>query len=261
MFNKTMMEMKFRIIIFALFFVLMLVVLIVTRPFIDEIFSQMNLDSEQMENLPDFFKNILAETAQISKMMEDDQYFLLSQWYSKNFGQFLPLFVLIMTFTIFAREMDKGTIYFLLAKKNRQAIFWGKTLTGYFVVIGITIIFSFIAPIAMMLSGYSVTFSPQLFALIVQQLIGVSFFYSLFLLFSVLFNDQIKPILAGIIIIVGMPFLSMFESIKWLNPYPYILGTQVINKGTFDGIYSLALLVITTSITWAGLAIFKRKEF
>jgi len=261
MFNKTIMEMKFRIIIFALFFVLMLVVLIVTRPFIDEMFSQMNIGSEQMENLPDFFKNILAETAQVSKMMEDDQYFLMSQWYSKNFGQFLPLFALIMTFTIFAREVDKGTIYFLLAKKNRPAIFWGKTLTGYFVVIGLTVIFSFIAPIAMMLSGYSVTFSPQLFVLIVQQLIGVSFFYSLFLLFSVLFNDQIKPILVGIIVIVGLPFLSMFESVKWLNPYPYILGTQVISNGTFDGIYSLALMVITAIIIWTGLEVFKRKEF
>ena len=84
---------------------------------------------------------------------------------------------------------------------------------------------------------------------------------ALFLLFSVLFNDQIKPILAGIVVIVGMPFLSMFEGIKWLNPYPYILGTQVISKGTFDGIYSLALLAITAVITWVGLAIFKRKEF
>src|SRR6056297_2797551 len=241
MFNKTMMEMKFRIIIFALFFVLMLVVLIVTRPFIDEVFSQMNIESEQMENMPDFFKNILAETSQISKMMEDDQYFLMSQWYSKNFGQFLPLFALIMTFTIFAREVDKGTIYFLLAKKNRPAIFWGKTLTGYFVVIGITVIFTFIAPIAMMLSGYAVSFSPQLFAMIVQQLIGVTFFYALFLLFSILFNDQIKPVLAGVIIIVGLPFFSLFESLKWMNPYPYILGTSVLNKGTFDGVYTLAL--------------------
>jgi hypothetical protein len=128
-------------------------------------------------------------------------------------------------------------------------------------VIGLTVIFSFIAPIAMMLSGYSVTFSPQLFVLIVQQLIGVTFFYSLFLLFSVLFNDQIKPILVGIIVIVGLPFLSMFESVKWLNPYPYILGTQVISNGTFDGIYSLALMVITAIIIWTGLEVFKRKEF
>jgi hypothetical protein len=112
-----------------------------------------------------------------------------------------------------------------------------------------------------MLSGYSVTFSPQLFVLIVQQLIGVTFFYSLFLLFSVLFNDQIKPILVGIIVIVGLPFLSMFESVKWLNPYPYILGTQVISNGTFDGIYSLALMVITAIIIWTGLEVFKRKEF
>ncbi|MEA1883360.1 MAG: hypothetical protein U9N62_02435 [Thermotogota bacterium] len=76
-----------------------------------------------------------------------------------------------------------------------------------------------------------------------------------------MFNDQIKPILAGIIVIVGLPFLSMFESIKWLNPYPYALGTQVISKGTFDGIYSLALIVITAVITWIGLEVFKRKEF
>src|SRR6056297_191800 len=170
MFNKTMMEMKFRIIIFALFFVLMLVVLIVTRPVIDEVMSQMSIDNEQLKDLPDFFKNMLAETAQISKMLEDDQFFLLSQWYSKNFGQFLPLFALIMAFPVFAREVDKGTIFFLLAKKNRKAIFWGKTLTGYFVVIGMVAVFCFVAPITMMLSGYSVSFTPELIAMIVQQL-------------------------------------------------------------------------------------------
>jgi len=253
--------MKFRIIIFALFFVLMLVVLIVTRPVIDEVMSQMSIDNEQLKDLPDFFKDMLAETAQISKMLEDDQFFLLSQWYSKNFGQFLPLFALIMSFTIFAREADKGTIYFLLAKKNRPALFWSKTITGYFVVIVMMLIFSLTAPIAMMLSGYTVAFTPQLFAIIVQQLIGVTFFYSLFLLFSILFNDQIKPVLAGIIVIVGLPFLSLFESLKWLNPYPYILGTQVINRGTFDGLYTLGLIVITVAITWIGLEVFKKKEF
>src|SRR6056297_1566812 len=232
MFNKTMMEMKFRIIIFGLFFIMMIVVLIATRPFIDEMFSQMNFDSEQMEAMPEFFKNILAETSQLSKMVEDDQFFLLSQWYSKNFGQFLPLFALIMTFAIFSREVDKGTIFFLLAKKNRPAIFWGKALTGYLVVVGMVAIFCFTAPIAMMLSGYSVSFTPELFAMIVQQIIGVTFFYALFLLFSILFNDQIKPVLAGIIIAVGLPFFSMFESLKWINPYPYILGSSIINKGT-----------------------------
>ncbi|MFP4461468.1 MAG: ABC transporter permease subunit [Thermotogota bacterium] len=261
MFNKTMMEMKFRIIIFGLFFVLMLVVLIVTRPVIDEVMSQMSIDNEQLKDLPEFFKNMLAETAQISKMLEDDQFFLLSQWYSKNFGQFLPLFALIMTFTIFSREADKGTIYFLLAKKNRSALFWGKTLTGYFVVITMVLLFSFLAPIAMMLSGYAVTFTPELFAIIIQQVIGVTFFYALFILFSILFNDQIKPVLAGIIVIVGLPFLSMFESLKWLNPYPYILGTQVISKGTFDGIYSLSLVITTAVITYLGLELFKKKEY
>src|SRR6056297_122082 len=261
MFNKTMMEMKFRIIIFGLFFIMMIVVLIATRPFIDEMFSQMNFDSEQMEAMPEFFKNILAETSQLSKMVEDDQYFLMSQWYSKNFGQFLPLFVLIMTFAIFAREVDKGTIFFLLAKKNRPAIYWGKVFPGYLVVIGMTAVCAFVAPIAMMLSGYSVAFTSELFMIIVQQLIGVTFFFSLFLFFSILFNDQIKPVLAGIIVIVGLPFLSLFESTKWLNPYPYILGQSVISKGTFEGVYSLALLVISGAIIWMSLELFKKKEF
>jgi len=261
MLKKTMMEMQFRIVLFVLFFVLMLVVLIATRPFIDEIMAQMNFDSEQMKNLPDFFKNILAETSQLSKMVEDDQFFLLSQWYSKNFGQFLPLFVLIMVFPMFSKEVDKGTIFFLLSKKNRPAIFWGKVIPGYMVVMGITLFFVFIAPIVMMLSGYSVAFTPQLLAMIVQQLISVTFFYALFLLFSIVFNDQIKPVLAGILVAFGLPFFSMFEGTKWLNPYQYVLGQSVLTKGHFDGIYSLVLLILTAIIVWLGLGVFKKKEF
>jgi len=261
MLKKTMMEMQFRIILLVLFFGLMLVVLIATRPFIDELMAQMNFDSEQMKNLPDFFKNMLAETSQLSKMVEDDQFFLLSQWYSKNFGQFLPLFVLIMVFPMFAKEVDKGTIFFLLSKKNRPSIFWGKVLPGYMVVMGITLFFVFIAPIVMMLSGYSIAFTPQLLAMIVQQLISVTFFFALFMFFSVVFNDQIKPVLAGILVCFGLPFFSMFEGTKWLNPYPYVLGQSVLTKGHFDGIYSLVLLILTAAIVWLGLGVFKKKEF
>jgi len=67
--------------------------------------------------------------------------------------------------------------------------------------------------------------------------------------------------LAGIIVAVGLPFFSMFESLKWMNPYPYILGSSIINKGTFDGIYSLALLLLIVAISWIGLEIFKKREF
>ncbi len=261
MFNKTMMEMKFRLITFAIVFLLLIIVLVVTRPIIGDMMSQFNLDSEQLKDMPDFFKNLMGEASQMSKMMEDDQYFLLTQWYAKNFGQFLPLFALIMAFPIFARETDKGTIFFLLAKKNRSQIFWGKALSGYFAVITMTALFCFIAPIAMMLAGYTVHFNSQLFSLIVQQLTGVTFFYFLFLVFSIIFNDQIKPVLAGIVLIIALPFLSLIEALSWLNPYPYILGESVINKSHFDGVYSLGLLAATALLILAGETIFKKKEF
>ena len=111
----------------------------------------------------------------------------------------------------------------------------------------------------MNLAGYSTAFSGTLKVLL-QQLVGVSFFYSLFTMISIMSRDQVKPVVAGIVIILGLPILGMIDALSWLNPYPFVLGSNVAQKGTIDWIYLLSLLAVTAVLTVIDYRVFEKKE-
>jgi ABC-2 type transport system permease protein len=255
MLYKELNEMKLRVILIIAVLVISLITTIVMRPYASQMMSEM---AGQLEELPDFLKKLIGDTSSLTKL-DDDNYYLLSQWQGKNFGQFLPLVVLLITFPIFAKEFDKKTIYFLLSRKNRKDVFMAKYLIGLGVVLVVTTALSLLGPIAMNLTGYGVNFSGTLKALL-QQFVGVAFFYSLFTLLSVISKDQVKPVVLGIILIIGLPIIGMIEAISWLNPYPFILATTVIQNGTIDWIYLVALLAVTIALTAADYVLFKKKE-
>jgi ABC-type transport system involved in multi-copper enzyme maturation permease subunit len=70
----------------------------------------------------------------------------------------------------------------------------------------------------------------------------------------------VKPVVLGIILIIGLPIIGMIEAISWLNPYPFILATTVIQSGTIDWNYLAALLAVTIALTAADYVLFKKKE-
>ncbi|HPJ88813.1 MAG TPA: ABC transporter permease subunit [Thermotogota bacterium] len=260
MFKKTLYEMRFRLTVFIVLFFVLLLGLIFTRPVIGNLMVSMDMNSEEVKELPDILKGF-ADGKEFEQLKDDDQFFLLSQWYGKNFGQFLPFFALIIAFPVFSRETEKKTIYFLLSRRNRKEIYDSKVLSGYYVMILIVVVFDFLAPVAMMLSGYDILFNGNLIRLIVQQLIAASFFYFLFILFSIIFNDQMKPVILGIVLIVALPFSSLINGIAWLNLYPYVFGETVLSSGDFDWMRSLVLTGLSIFLYLGGRRLFLKKEF
>ncbi len=59
---------------------------------------------------------------------------------------------------------------------------------------------------------------------------------------------------------IGLPIIGIIEAISWLNPYPFILATTVIQNGTIDWIYLVALLAVTIVLTAVDYMVFKKKE-
>lgn len=234
----------------------MLITTVAMRPYTTSMMEQM---VNELGEMPEFFQKMIGDPSIAQKLANDD-YYINSQWHGKNLGQFLPMFALIIAFPIFAREVDKKTIYFLLSRKNRDEVFWKKFFVGYFVVTAIIVIFSLAGPVAMKIAGYQVGLR-NTGLILVHEIVGLSFFYSLFILFSVLSNDQVKPVVSGIIVIVALPFLSLIDSLAFLNPYPYILGLDIINGSGIDWVYTLVLAVITLFSVVLSYRIFKKKEF
>jgi len=255
MFYKEIHEMKLRVIIMFVVLLVSLVTTIALRPYAAQMMEEM---TAQLEEMPDFLKNLMGDISGLSRL-NDDNYYLLSQWHGKNYGQFLPFVVLLIAFPIFAKEFDKKTIYFLLSRKNRNEVFRTKYLAGLGAVLLITTVLSLLGPIAMNLAGYSTAFSGTLKVLL-HQLVGVSFFYSLFTMISIMSRDQVKPVVAGIVIILGLPILGMIDALSWLNPYPFVLGSNVAQKGTIDWIYLLSLLAVTAVLTVTDYRVFEKKE-
>jgi len=255
MFYKEIHEMKLRVVIMFVVLLISLVTTIALRPYAAQMMEEM---TAQLEDMPDFLKNLMGDVSGLSRLNEDN-YYLLSQWHGKNYGQFLPFVVLLIAFPIFAKEFDKKTIYFLLSRKNRNEVFWTKYLAGLGAVLTITAVLSLLGPVAMNFAGYSTVFADTLKVLL-QQLVGVTFFYSLFTMISIMSRDQVKPVVAGVIIVLGLPILGMIDTLSWLNLYPFILGSSIAQKGTIDWIYLVSLLAATVVLTVTDYKVFEKKE-
>jgi len=255
-FYKEWNEHKTRAIVIFILSLIVLTTTVALRPYASSMMEQM---VNELEEMPEFLQKMIGDPS-IAQKLTNDEYYINSQWHGKNLGQFLPIFVLIIAFPVFAREVDKKTIYFLLSRRKREEVFWKKFFVGYFVITAIIVIFSLAGPIAMKIAGYQVGFR-NTGLILVHEIVGVSFFYSLFILFSVLSNDQVKPVVGGLVVIIALPFLSLIESIAFLNPYPYILGLDIINGSGIDWWYTLSLAVLTLVIAFQSYRIFKTKEF
>lgn len=255
MFIKELNDMKVRSLIILLLLFASLIVTIVLRPYTETMFDQM---ITEFEKLPDFMKKLIGSPEQLTRL-KNDEYYLITQWHGKNFGQFLPLLSLLIAFPIFSKEIEKKTIYFLLAKKERKTVFRIKFIAGFAVLLSITVFMSTMGFVLMRFFGYSVSFK-YLFPCLLSEIVGVTFFFTLFLLFSIISNDQVKPVIAGIVVLIGLPILGLIDSLSFLNPYPYVLCVQILDKG-IDWIYTFGLIFVTILLIIVDYFVFRNREF
>ncbi|MBO8139798.1 MAG: ABC transporter permease subunit [Thermosipho sp. (in: Bacteria)] len=212
--------------------------------------------------------NILEENSQaVQKYMNPTMieslknwdFYIYSQWFGKNFGQFVPIIALIIAFPLFSREYENGTIEFLLTRASRKKVFLNK-LTLSLLVLTIQLTILSLLPLI-----YSVIFSKEFtsiytFKFLIHCLIGGIFWYSVTLLFSSFFNDQVKPILASIVALGVSTVLGILRPLKFLNTFLYILGTSIFNYNSINWTYSIVLLILSIFLIIASYLIFLRKE-
>ncbi|AKI97545.1 ABC transporter permease [Kosmotoga pacifica] len=253
MFYKEIRELKMTLVVISLLLIVALIATVAMKE------TAVNLlKGLTTEDIPEFAKKLIAKQDLLNNIDNND-YYLFSQWQGKNFGQFIPLLILVISIPIFAREIDKKTIYFLLSRLTRKRVFFVKYLTGLGVIFALIIIFSILGPVTMNLMGYSTGFELT-FEGLVHQLIGGTLFYSIFIFFSVIFSDQTKPLILGMAMIIGLPILGLFKPLEFLNLYPYILGSRIYNEGV-QIIASGVILVIAFAITIFDYLVFTKREF
>jgi ABC-type transport system involved in multi-copper enzyme maturation permease subunit len=215
-----------------------------------------------------FTINILNENSEAIKKfvgenfvekLKNWEYYILSQWFGKNFGQFIPILAIIIAFPLFSREYENETITFLLSRQNRKTIFLQKTLLSIFVLLILITYFSYLPSI------YSLITSKELSILTVSKfyihsLIGSFFWFSIALVFTTYFTNQVKPILSSAVVLGLTTTLGLLKPLKFFNTYKYILGYSIFEKGKVDISYTIALTILSFICIYFSYLIFKEKE-
>jgi ABC-type transport system involved in multi-copper enzyme maturation permease subunit len=230
---------------------------VVIRPYLSVLVSGYSIETA---NLPDFIQNMVGDFSALERLKTDNAFYLFSQWFGKNMGQFLPLCVLMLTFPLFSREADKKTIYFLLSRIKREKVFFAKYTTVLTSIIIMLLIFAGGAPVLMTITGYPGDYTKTV-PLFFQQVIACWFFFSLFVLYSVAFYDQIKPVILGIVTVFILPVLGLYKPLSFLNPYPFLFGNSVVASGAIDGFYAFGLCLVSIALSLIAFFYFRIKEY
>lgn len=255
MIYKEINDIKIRLIIIIGLLIISLITFIALKPYSTDLIKSLY---SEVEELPDFLKSIFGNEDSLDRL-EDNDYYLLSQWQGKNLGQFIPIVILVITFPLISKEYDKKTIYLLLSRINRKKLFLSKYFFGL-VVNTLTIsVLVFLGPIFMNIFGFKTGYSGTML-IYMQELFSILFLYNLFFLFSVIFKEQVKVLILGIIVCIIPPFFSFIKPISFVNIYPYIFGQNILNGKNVDWIYSLGLLVLSVVLYFISRFLFIRKE-
>lgn len=191
--------------------------------------------------------------------LKEWNFYINSQWYGKNFGQMVGIIGIIMGFPLFAREFENGTITFLLVRKPRRWIYFTKFTTAAIATVLLIVLGALLPLVYSLVVGkeYAVSVVPKF---MVHNIFGALLWYAVSAFFSVLFNEQVKPLLASLGLLALTTTAGLLKPLRYLNTFSYQLGISVFEKGKVDVGYTFGVIVIISLFVVAGYFVFECKE-
>ena len=184
--------------------------------------------------------------------LEDWNFYIYSQWFGKNFGQAVPIIGMIFSFPLISREVENGTIEFLLSRRKRSSVFLEK-ITASLIALMASVIFLSILP---MLTSIWISLDlSKIPVLILHTTVGSFLWYSISLFFSSVFSDQVKPILSTLGTLAATTTLGFVSKFEFLNTYSYIMSAS--SMPARDVTYS----VISAFFIFISWLVFKNRDF
>lgn len=212
---------------------------------------------DEHSNDPLLKKFLPKETIQ---RLSEWNFYINTQWFGKNFGQLIPIIGIIIGFPLFAREAENETIQFLLVRLSRKSIFINKFFTGLFSTI-ILLFFSGIIPIIFSVAvnkDYNYIFALKFTT---QAIFAGILWYTIALFYSVLFNDQVKPLLAGLGTLAITTVAGLLRPLKFFNTFNYSLGISIFERNSIDTKYTVWIIIVSAVLTFLAYSVFTKKEF
>ena len=233
---------------------LIILFLVVATVFTLPLARQM-VTSVDLSSMPESFQKMINLPFDFTSKMKDWNFYMLSQWQGKNFGQFIPIIAVILIFSSISKERENGTLDFLVTRQGRKKVFMAKYSVS--IISALTLVFianMLVFPVSL-INGQSMSVSPVLkFTLV--GLVATFFWSSMAFFFTTIFTEQVKPLIFSLIAVFGEIIFSYVKPLKFLNTYSYILGSDILYKGTFSVPYSLVLVAIGAGLSFITYKIF-----
>ncbi len=178
------------------------------------------------------------------------------------------IFAVLQGISILSKEEDEKTIEFLLSKPvTRKRIINEKVLallTNILILNIIVSLFSYITIEIVSKDSYSLQ---TLLLLFTSPVLMQITFAAVGLIISVFMVKARVNIPIGVGIVLGLYFIGIIatisekvEFLKFLTPFKYVDGADIITNGTIEPFYIFLMAVITLSCTFITHIIYNKKD-
>ncbi len=206
-----------------------------------------------------------AVRQQLGQGLGDYATYAWGQWFAKNAPMILGALAAFLGGGLIAGEVSKGTIFFLLSKPvSRTRVL----LTKYGVAAGVLLVASLVSGLGMylvaLLQGHALAFGGVLLSAGLLWL-GALSLLGLALVFSILFDDVLRPVALAMIIgvVVGLPGVIGAFAPGWADwSLPgYWASLSAFELSGFPGKALLITLVAAALPALAALPLFQRRAY
>ncbi len=191
---------------------------------------------------------------EINLMRESIRYYIWSQWYGKNFYQLILLSIILYGFSLFSRETERKTIYFLLSRVNRRVVFFSKVFAGTIFLL-FTILIGGILPLF-------ISFNLGLVGkIMLSSFITSLFLYMIVIFFSIYVNDDVKSVVFSILFFFILSIPGFFSGLSVFNIYRYMKGIDIYKAGNLPFLPLTFVFILSLILFWINWWTFRTKEF
>ena len=223
--------------------------------------------TENMQlNMPEMggrFNEMVNEAVQqYLKLASTYPGYIWSQWFGKNLIQLWCFFAVIIGVGGIATESARGSALWTLSLPVRRHRLLGiRAATGALELLALALVPSLLVSLLSPFIGKSYPVGETIvYSLIL--FVGGLFFYSIAILLSTLFGEQLKAIILGLVIVFVMGFIPLLN--KKLAPYSVatmMSGQQYFLTGTLPWAGLMVYLALAAALYLLALRILERRDF
>lgn len=213
---------------------------------------------EQLKNIPSktpFVGEIQSELQKIT----DFSYYSYSQWFNKTFLEVIAILAIILSFSVFSKEIENKTFYILHGRATRFEIFSAKIFWGLIA----STVSVFATGIIYFLVSYILKYNMPFGIDIIwttRAIFGAIFLYSIGIFFSIILKDQIRAILVDLAIFIGLYVMGIFDQTRFFGVFDYMGSSKVLNGAGIGIAQSLVFLLLGFALLSLSYLKFKNMD-